>query len=74
MNKKSTNVYVVIGDGECNEGSIWEAAMSAPHFELNNLIVILDNNSYQQTGHNNEIMNTDVFYISKLTYTFKEED
>jgi transketolase len=59
MNKKSTNVYVVIGDGECNEGSIWEAAMSAPHFELNNLIVILDNNSYQQTGHNNEIMNTE---------------
>ncbi len=59
MNKKSTNVYIVIGDGECNEGSIWEAAMSATHFELNNLVVILDNNFYQQTGFNNEIMNTE---------------
>jgi transketolase len=53
-----SKVYVVIGDGECNEGSIWEAAMSASHFNLNNLVVILDNNSFQQTGLNEHIMNT----------------
>ena len=35
--KKDFNVYVVIGDGECNEGSVWEAAMAAPNFKLNNL-------------------------------------
>ena len=57
--KKSNNkVYVLIGDGECNEGSIWEAAMSASHFNLGNLTAILDNNNLQQTGSNNEIMST----------------
>lgn len=56
--KNPPNVYVAIGDGECNEGSIWESLMSAAHFKLKNLFVILDNNSYQQTGHNNDIMAT----------------
>lgn len=54
--KKDYNVYVLIGDGECNEGSVWEAAMSAAHFKLNNLTAIIDNNSLQQTGSNEEIM------------------
>ena len=47
---------VIIGDGECNEGSIWEAAMFAPNYNLNNLTVILDHNKFQQTGSNNQIM------------------
>ena len=44
--KKNENfkVYVIMGDGECNEGSVWEAAMSAPKFKLNNLHVIIDKN------------------------------
>ena len=54
--KKNNNVFVVIGDGECNEGSVWEAAMAAAHFELNNLNIIIDNNNFQQTGSNNQIM------------------
>jgi|TARA_B110000971_G_scaffold186561_1_gene195381 transketolase len=54
----SCKVFVLIGDGECNEGSIWEAAMSASHFKLENLTVILDNNNLQQTGKNIEIMST----------------
>ena len=49
-------VYVLLGDGECNEGSVWEAAMSAPKFKLDNLNVILDKNNFQQTGSNDEIM------------------
>ena len=49
-------VYVILGDGECNEGSIWEAAMSAPNFDLENLTVIVDHNKFQQTGSNDEIM------------------
>ena len=57
-NKKNYKVFVLIGDGECNEGSIWEAAMSAAHFKLNNLTAIIDNNSLQQTGSNEEIMST----------------
>ena len=57
--KKKFNVYVVIGDGECNEGSVWEAAMAAPNFKLNNLYAIIDKNNFQQTGSNNEIMNVE---------------
>jgi transketolase len=56
---KNYKVYVVIGDGECNEGSVWEAAMAASNFNLDNLHVIIDNNGFQQTGSNKEIMNSD---------------
>ena len=56
---KNFNVYVIVGDGECNEGSIWEAAMAGAHFELDNLFVIIDHNNFQQTGSNKEIMNVD---------------
>jgi len=57
--KKNNKVYVVLGDGECNEGSIWEAAMAASKFELNNLTAIIDKNNFQQTGSTNEIMRND---------------
>ena len=56
--KKNFNVYVILGDGECNEGSVWEAAMAAPNFKLNNLYVVIDKNNFQQTGSNKEIMDT----------------
>jgi transketolase len=42
--------YVLLGDGECNEGSVWEAAMSAAHFHLHNLIAIVDVNGMQSDG------------------------
>tara|TARA_B100001123_G_scaffold447729_1_gene606192 strand:+ start:1091 stop:1924 length:834 start_codon:yes stop_codon:yes gene_type:complete len=59
LKKKKTDkkVYVLAGDGECNEGSIWESVMSASHFNLDNLIIIIDKNNLQQTGKNSEIMN-----------------
>ena len=55
--KLTHNVYVVVGDGECNEGSIWEGALAAPNLNLDNLYVIIDNNGFQQTGSNKDIMN-----------------
>ena len=55
---KKYRVFVVLGDGECNEGYVWEASMSAPNFNLNNLTIIIDNNKFQQTGSNKEIMDT----------------
>ena len=54
-------VYVILGDGECNEGSVWEGAMSASNFGLNNLTAIVDHNKYQQTGSNDEIMKLNKF-------------
>ncbi|MFX1503146.1 MAG: transketolase [Promethearchaeota archaeon] len=49
-------IYVLLGDGELNEGAIWEAAMSANHFKLDNLIVIVDRNGLQIDGSTEEIM------------------
>ena len=49
-------VFVLLGDGECNEGSVWEAAMAAPHLKLDNLVAVVDRNRFQQTGANEEIM------------------
>ena len=57
--KKNFKIYVLIGDGECNEGSVWEAAMSAPNFGLNNITAIIDKNNLQQTGTNKEIMSVE---------------
>jgi transketolase len=48
--------YVLIGDGECNEGSVWEAAMSGYKYKLNNLVAIIDKNGFQQTGTTTDIM------------------
>ena len=41
------NVYAILGDGECNEGSVWEAALVANHYKLNNLIAVIDHNKMQ---------------------------
>lgn len=47
MDEKDNHVYVVLGDGECQEGSIWEGALSAPTLELDNLTVVVDYNKLQ---------------------------
>ena len=55
--KKSASwVYNLLSDGELNEGSTWEAAMSAAHWKLDNLIAIIDVNNQQADGHSSEIL------------------
>lgn len=49
-------VYVMLGDGECQEGMVWETAMSAPHFGVDNLVAIIDHNHYQSCGSLDEIL------------------
>lgn len=56
LNKKSYNVFCIIGDGESNEGQIWEAAMFAGHNKLDNLIVICDYNKMQIDGKTDEVV------------------
>lgn len=50
------HVYAVLGDGECQEGLIWEASMAAAHYQLDNLTFILDNNGMQIDGTNCQVM------------------
>ncbi len=56
VGKVDYHVYVLIGDGEADEGQIWEAALSASKFKLDNLTCILDYNQFQQTGSVKEVM------------------
>ena len=56
LDKKKNYVFVLLGDGEIQEGQIWEAAMSSAHYKLNNVIVFLDYNKLQIDGSNDEVM------------------
>lgn len=56
LDKKSYRVYAILGDGELEEGQIWEAAMCAAHYKLSNLVAIVDNNNLQIDGTIEEIM------------------
>jgi len=60
---RNNKVYVVIGDGECDEGSVWEAAMSAVNFKLSNLVAIVDANGMQSDGRSCDIMKNDLAAI-----------
>jgi len=52
----SYRVYAVLGDGELQEGLVWEAAMAAGHYKLDHLCAIVDNNGLQIDGPNDEVM------------------
>lgn len=53
---KDTKVFALVGDGESQEGQIWEAYMAAAHYKLDNLTVIIDNNGLQIDGSNDQVM------------------
>lgn len=59
LKTQDLRVFSVVGDGECNEGSIWEAAMLAAAHKLNNLCIFIDFNKWQATGRSCEIMSLD---------------
>jgi len=60
------NVFVLLSDGECNEGSVWEAAMFAPAKKLNRVCVVIDFNKWQATGRS-----CDVLALQSLTHKWK---
>ncbi len=65
LNGKPNKVYSLVGDGECDEGSIWEAFMSASNLGLNNLTVIIDKNGMQQDGTTDEVLAVDIESLAK---------
>src|SRR5207245_324135 len=56
LDQKDYRVYVMTGDGEIEEGQVWEAVMAAHKYQLDNLVAIVDQNGYQQTGATAEVM------------------
>jgi len=56
LDKKDGRIYVLLGDGELQEGIVWEAAMSAAHYKLDNLVAVIDWNGLQIDGENDNVM------------------
>ena len=61
IQKKSWHTYCILGDGECNEGSVWEAAMSAAHFKATNMTAFVDRNRLMMDGPTEKVMNVEPF-------------
>ncbi len=61
LNSQDYRTYVLLGDGECDEGQVWEAAMAAAHFGVDKLVAIVDNNGLQIDGWNRDVMNLEPF-------------
>ena len=59
LDKRDYRIYVLLGDGELDEGQVWEAAMAAAHFKLDNLVAIVDRNNIQLDGWTHDIMETE---------------
>jgi transketolase len=61
MDGKSYNVYTLMGDGEQAEGSVWEGAMAAAQYKLDNLVAVVDRNRLQITGNTEDVMSLEPF-------------
>jgi transketolase len=59
MQKFNWRVFVIVGDGELDEGTNWEAFMAGGHHKLGNLVAVIDKNGLQMTGHTRDVMNID---------------
>ncbi len=59
--KKEFRVFVILGDGECDEGSVWEAALMANHYKINNLVAIIDHNKMQSLDYCENTMSLSPF-------------
>ena len=69
--KIENKIYTIIGDGECNEGSVWEVALSAPKFNLDNFIVIIDRNNFQQTGTSDDILDLNSLFSKWKSFNWE---
>jgi len=70
----STRVFTVLGDGECNEGSVWEAAMSAAKHRLDNLVVMVDYNKQQSYASTREVLDLEPFADKWRAFGFATEE
>ena len=76
LDKKDNKIYVLLGDGECEEGTVWEAAMFASHYNLNNLVAIIDNNRLQKMDTLEKVMGINSWrnVFESLNWEIREVD
>lgn len=72
--RSDSRVYIVVGDGECDEGIVWEALMSAAHFHLNNITIIIDHNKLQSDGRVQDIMDLGAFADKFMAFGFNVQE
>lgn len=71
LQEKEWKTYCILGDGECNEGSVWEAAMSTAHFRLTNLVTLVDRNRLMIDGATEEVMGIEPFAEKWAAFGFR---
>jgi len=71
---KNYRVFVIVSDGECDEGSVWEAAMFASQLKLDNLVVLVDYNRWQGFGKTDEIVNLEPFREKWQSFGWETKD
>ena len=74
LDGKSHRVFVIMGDGECDEGSVWEAALFASHHHLSNLIVIIDHNKMQSLTYCEDTLALEPFAAKWRDFGFEVKD
>jgi transketolase len=74
IDQKDTKTYVLLGDGECEEGSVWEGFMAACHHKLDNLVVIIDNNELQAMDSLENVLSFHNFSAKLSSFGFSVED
>ena len=76
IDKNSSRVFVILSDGELNEGSVWEAIMLAGHHQLDNLTVVIDYNKIQSLGRTSEVLDLEPFRakLSAFGWSVREID
>lgn len=73
-NNSESRVFVLLGDGECNEGSVWEAALTAAKYGLDNMVAIVDRNHLQYDGDTEEIMPMESFADKWRSFGWETEE
>lgn len=74
LKKTKQKVFCIVGDGESNEGAIWEALLFSAHWKLSNLIVLFDCNGYQAMGATQEVMSLGSMKDKLLAFNFETEE
>jgi len=74
LDERSNKIYCILGDGETNEGQVWEAAMTAAHYKLDNMIAIVDHNKLQIDGPVQEVKNLEPFKEKWLAFGWQARE
>lgn len=74
IDKSSSKIFCIVGDGELNEGSAWESILIAAHQQLNNFVIIVDANSYQAMGRCHEILGMEPFKAKFEAFNFEVQE